>query len=75
MVVESRETNPAKEKEMRDELQGLITEHFGISCDIDVVPPRTLPRTSSGKLSRSKAKQDFLARLQLSHDTLAGANG
>jgi fatty-acyl-CoA synthase len=24
------------------------------------VPPRSLPQTSSGKLSRSKAKQNFL---------------
>ncbi len=76
MVVESRETNPAKARELCDQLRALIVEHFGITCHIDLVPPRTLPRTSSGKLSRSKAKQDFLARAQQGvGGIIAGANG
>jgi len=66
MVVESRESNPAKRKELIEQLQSLILLHFGVKCLINLVPPRTLPRTSSGKLSRSKAKQDFLARYQKS---------
>jgi fatty-acyl-CoA synthase len=53
----------------------LIASHFGISCLIDLVPPRTLPRTSSGKLSRSKAKQDFLARSESELGNVAGAHG
>ena len=32
-----------------------------MSCGVDLVPPRTLPRTSSGKLSRAKAKKLYLA--------------
>jgi fatty-acyl-CoA synthase len=28
---------------------------------VELVPPRTLPRTSSGKLSRVKARQLYLA--------------
>ena len=75
MVVESRETNPAKVRALVDELQALIGTHFGINCLIDLVPPRTLPRTSSGKLSRSKAKQDFLARTQNEARNVAGAHG
>jgi fatty-acyl-CoA synthase len=63
LVVESRETNPAKCKELIDELSAKIRLHFGINCHVDLVPPHTLPRTSSGKLSRSKARQDFTARL------------
>ncbi len=65
MVVESRESNPVKARSLINELSALISKHFGMACHIDLVPPRTLPRTSSGKLSRSKAKQDFLARLEL----------
>jgi len=65
MVVESRESNPAKVRSLINELSGLISKNFGMACHIDLVPPRTLPRTSSGKLSRSKAKQDFLARLEV----------
>jgi len=65
MVVESRESNPAKVRSLINELSGLISKNFGMACHIDLVPPRTLPRTSSGKLSRPKAKQDFLARLEV----------
>ncbi|MEX2479229.1 MAG: fatty acyl-AMP ligase [Gammaproteobacteria bacterium] len=75
MVVESREVNPAKARTLIDDLRALITAHFGIACHIDLVPPRTLPRTSSGKLSRSKAKQDFLARTAGVGGNLAGAHG
>ena len=75
MVVESREANPAKARALIDDLRALLTEHFGISCHIDLVPPRTLPRTSSGKLSRSKAKQDFLARMEGAGGHVAGAHG
>ena len=64
MVVESRESNPAKRNELIKNLCELVSLHFSVSCQIDLVPPKTLPRTSSGKLSRSKAKQDFLARSQ-----------
>jgi fatty-acyl-CoA synthase len=28
---------------------------------VELVPPRTLPRTSSGKLSRAKAKRLYLS--------------
>jgi fatty-acyl-CoA synthase len=31
-------------------------------CFVELVPRHTLPRTTSGKLSRSKARQDFLKR-------------
>jgi fatty-acyl-CoA synthase len=75
MVVESREANPARARSLIDELRSLIATHFGISCHIDLVPPRTLPRTSSGKLSRSKAKQDFLARAENAVGSVAGAHG
>ena len=33
----------------------------GMNCLIELIPPRTLPRTSSGKLSRSKARAQYLA--------------
>jgi fatty-acyl-CoA synthase len=61
MVVESRHTNA----ELAEELARRIQIQFGISVHVDLVRPRTLPRTSSGKLSRSRAKQDFLERSNL----------
>jgi fatty-acyl-CoA synthase len=32
-----------------------------MNCVVELVPPRTLPRTSSGKLSRAKAKKQYLS--------------
>jgi fatty-acyl-CoA synthase len=65
MVVQWREGNSARQGEFAHRLEGLIHERFGIDCFIEIVPPHTLPRTSSGKLSRSKAREEFLSR----HDT------
>ena len=62
MVVQWREGNSTSEGEFAHRLQGLIRERFGVDCFIEIVPPHTLPRTSSGKLSRSKAREEFLSR-------------
>jgi acyl-CoA synthetase (AMP-forming)/AMP-acid ligase II len=62
MVVQCREGNSSNQEEFAHRLQGLIGERFGIDCFIEMVPPHTLPRTSSGKLSRSKARDEFLTR-------------
>ncbi len=45
-------------------VQHLVYEHSGVHCEVDLVPPQTLPRTSSGKLSRSAARKDYLQRVQ-----------
>jgi fatty-acyl-CoA synthase len=39
-----------------------ISEELGTSCLIELVPRHTLPRTSSGKLSRAAARADYLQR-------------
>ena len=65
MVVESRHDDPA----LAEELTRRVQQQFGINVHVDLVAPRTLPRTSSGKLSRSRAKQDFLARQALEQRT------
>jgi fatty-acyl-CoA synthase len=62
MVVHWREGSSTRQGEFAHRLQGLIRERFGIDCFIEIVPPHTLPRTSSGKLSRSKAREEFLSR-------------
>jgi fatty-acyl-CoA synthase len=62
MVVQWREGNCTRQGEFAHRLQGLIRERFGMDCFIEIVPPHTLPRTSSGKLSRSKAREEFLTR-------------
>ena len=54
LVVQCRETGSASaQAELADRLHEAISVEFGIRCLIELVPPHTLPRTSSGKLSRS----------------------
>lgn len=62
MVVQCRETDPARRLDLAERLQRLVREELAVHCFVELVPLHTLPRTSSGKLSRSGARKDFLAR-------------
>jgi fatty-acyl-CoA synthase len=63
LVIECREADIPKRAELVSRLQALIRQELGIDCFIELVPRNTLPRTTSGKLSRSGAKKDFLQRV------------
>jgi len=65
MVVETKEKDADKRLHIVEEISRSIHAHFGINVRIDLTPRGTLPRTSSGKLSRSQSKQDYLARKTL----------
>ncbi len=43
------------------DLTAIIQRTAGVDCEVVLVPPRTLPYTSSGKLSRAAAKQQYLS--------------
>ena len=62
LVIQCRAKDEQERTELIGTLRAAIQAEFGIDCLIDLVPPHTLPRTSSGKLSRSGARQDFLRR-------------
>jgi fatty-acyl-CoA synthase len=64
MMVQCRVSSDPQRTELRDRIQRLIYQELGIDCYIDLVPRNTLPRTTSGKLSRSKARKEFLKRRQ-----------
>jgi fatty-acyl-CoA synthase len=64
MMVQCRVSNDPKRADLRERLQRLIHHELGIECYIDLVPRNTLPRTTSGKLSRSKARKEFLRRVE-----------
>ncbi len=57
LVVQCREQDPKSQAELADRLHEAISVEFGIRCMIELVPPHTLPRTSSGKLSRSVTRK------------------
>jgi len=61
LVVQCRESDQHKRTELVHRLQGLIREELAIDCFIKLVPLHTLPRTSSGKLSRSRARLDYIS--------------
>ena len=65
LVVETKEKDADRRLHIVEEISRSIHAHFGINVQIDLTPRGTLPRTSSGKLSRSQSKQDFLARKTL----------
>jgi fatty-acyl-CoA synthase len=46
---------------LRHEIRERVRSITGMNCVIELVPPRTLPRTSSGKLSRAKARNLYLS--------------
>ena len=67
MVVQCREKDVEKRTELIRRLQGLIHAEVGVDCHIKLAPLHTLPRTSSGKLSRSKARQNYIDAHRLDH--------
>ena len=65
LVVECRLTGSTARQSLIKQLQRKVYEGFGIYCYVDLVAPHTLPRTSSGKLSRVAARKGFIERVDL----------
>lgn len=65
LVVETKERDLQKRQHIIEDISRSIHAHFGIRVLIDITRRGTLPRTSSGKLSRTQSKQDYLARQTL----------
>jgi len=61
VLVHCRTSDPSERKELRDQIRDRVRAITGMNCVVELVPPRTLPRTSSGKLSRSKARNLYLS--------------
>jgi fatty-acyl-CoA synthase len=61
VLVHCRVSDPAERLKLRDAIRDKVRSITGMNCVVELVPPRTLPRTSSGKLSRAKAKKQYLA--------------
>ncbi|MBY0473516.1 MAG: fatty acyl-AMP ligase [Nitrosomonas sp.] len=65
LVIECRLTSPTERQSLTTRLQQLVYMAFGVNCVVELVPPHTLPRTSSGKLSRFAARQGYIQRTKL----------
>jgi fatty-acyl-CoA synthase len=61
VLVHCRVSDPEERVRLRDEIADKVRAITGMNCVVELVPPRTLPRTSSGKLSRAKARKMYLS--------------
>ncbi len=75
LVIESRLTSVTERQVLVNRLQQLVYKSFGVGCLVELVPPHTLPRTSSGKLSRFAARQGFIQRMNLTDQLPVAESG
>jgi fatty-acyl-CoA synthase len=61
VLVHCRVSDPDERRRLHDQIKDKVRSITGMNCVVELVPPRTLPRTSSGKLSRAKARNLYLA--------------
>lgn len=61
VLVHCRVSDPEERGRLRDDIKERVRAITGISPVVELIPPRTLPRTSSGKLSRTKARNLYLS--------------
>ncbi len=62
VLVQCRLNNEAAMEALRREVSAAIHHSAGVECEVVLVPSRSLPFTSSGKLSRVGAKVRYLQR-------------
>jgi fatty-acyl-CoA synthase len=61
VLVQCRTTDEAERAKLREQIRDKVRSVTGMNCIVELVPPRTLPRTSSGKMSRAKARNLYLS--------------
>jgi fatty-acyl-CoA synthase len=61
VLVHCRVSDNQERGRLRDAIRERVRAITGIMPVVELVPPRTLPRTSSGKLSRTKARNLYLS--------------
>ncbi|MDX9786697.1 MAG: fatty acyl-AMP ligase [Desulfobacterales bacterium] len=62
IMIQCRLTDPQKRADLVDYVRRLVREELGIDSLIELVPRNTIPRTTSGKPSRSGARKEYLKR-------------
>lgn len=56
VLVQCRLGDESQREEFRRTISIVVHQYSGVECDVILVPPRSLPFTSSGKLSRAGAR-------------------
>lgn len=60
VLFECRSNDPQLRETIGADVAGVLRTRHGVHADVIPVPPRALPHTSSGKLSRARARQLYL---------------
>ena len=63
LMIQCRKPEKAERSDLAERVREVIRREYRIDCIIELVPRHTLPRTTSGKLSRSQARRDYLSRM------------
>lgn len=61
ILAQCRISDATERVKLVDALKKQIQAETGVNCMIELVPPKSLPRTSSGKLSRTKARNQYMS--------------
>ena len=61
VLVHCRVSDADERGKLKDDIKERVRSITGISPIVELVPPRSLPRTSSGKLSRVKARNMYVS--------------
>ncbi|WP_223421268.1 fatty acyl-AMP ligase [Tateyamaria pelophila] len=60
LLVQCRATDTAAREALRAEVENVVSGSHGVHSKVVLVPHNSLPHTSSGKLSRTKSRQQYL---------------
>ena len=61
VLVQCRTSDPEARQKLRTDIAGCLRLRHGVETEVVLAPPHSLPKTSSGKLSRSRAKAMYQA--------------
>lgn len=61
VLVQCRLRDEDARADLQRQIKETVQQFFGMACEVILVNPRSLPKTSSGKLSRSKARINYLS--------------
>jgi fatty-acyl-CoA synthase len=60
LLAQCRISTPEGRRELRHRIHAAVFRNTGIDCQVVLIPSGSLPFTTSGKLSRAKAKKAYL---------------
>ncbi len=63
LQIQCRVNSQERREQIVHSLTARIQSEFGIAVDIELLPPHSIPRTSSGKPARAEAKKRYLSAL------------